>query len=130
MHEKAAALILTLCFILVFSGCEKDNAYQIKITIPAGSTDWFVYSDEDISPTGNKITISAGYGMEETEVILKTVEVREETAYLPETLAPDKPVIMDVEKGAWFKVGVSLQNETETDQTFYVIVENVKVRTE
>ena len=130
MHEKAAALILTLCFILVFSGCEKDNAYQIKITIPAGSTDWFVYSDEDISPTGNKITISAGYGMEETEVILKTVEVREETAYLPETLAPDKPVIMDVEKGAWFKVGVSLQNETETDQTVYVIVENVKVRTE
>ncbi len=130
MHEKAAALILTLCFILVFSGCEKDNAYQIKITIPAGSTDWFVYSDEDISPTGNKITISAGHGMEETEVILKTVEVREETAYLPETLAPDKPVIMDVEKGAWFKVGVSLQNETETDQTVYVIVENVKVRTE
>ena len=130
MHEKAAALILTLCFILVFSGCEKDNVYQIKITIPAGSTDWFVYSDEDISPTGNKITISAGDGMEETEVILKTVEVREETAYLPETLAPDKPVIMDVEKGAWFKVGVSLQNETETDQTVYVIVENVKVRTE
>ena len=128
--KKAAALILTLCFILVFSGCEKDNVYQIKITIPAGSTDWFVYSDEDISPTGNKITISAGDGMEETEVILKTVEVREETAYLPETLAPDKPVIMDVEKGAWFKVGVSLQNETETDQTVYVIVENVKVRTE
>ena len=30
---------------------------------------------------------------------LKTVEVREETAYLPETLAPDKPVIMDVDKG-------------------------------
>ena len=128
--KKAAALILTLCFILVFSGCEKDNVYQIKITIPAGSTDWFVYSDEDISTTGNKITISAGDGMEETEVILKTVEVREETAYLPETLAPDKPVIMDVEKGAWFKVGVSLQNETETDQTVYVIVENVKVRTE
>ena len=128
--KKAAALILTLCFILVFSGCEKDNVYQIKITIPAGSTDWFVYSDEDISPTGNKIIISAGDGMKETEVILKTVEVREETAYLPETLAPDKPVVMDVEKGAWFKVGVSLQNETETDQTVYVIVENVKVRTE
>ena len=69
-------------------------------------------------------------GMKETEVILKTVEVREETAYLPETLAPDKPVVMDVEKGAWFKVGVSLQNETETDQTVYVIVENVKVRIE
>ena len=97
--KKAVTLILTLCFILVFSGCEKDNVYQIKITIPAGSTDWFVYSDEDISPTGNKITISAGDGMEETEVILKTVEVREETAYLPETLAPDKPVIMDVDKG-------------------------------
>ena len=68
--------------------------------------------------------------MEETEVILKTVEVREETAYLPKTLAPDESVVMDVEKGAWFKVGVSLQNETETDQTVYVIVENVKVRTE
>ena len=50
------------------------------------------------------------------------MEVREETAYLPETLAPDKPVVMDVEKGAWFKVGVSLQNETETDQTMIYLM--------
>ena len=97
--KKATALILALSFIVVLTGCGKDNVYQIKITIPAGSTDWFVYSDEDISPTDNKIIISAGDGMKETEVILKTVEVREETAYLPETLAPDKPVVMDVDKG-------------------------------
>lgn len=38
------------------------------------------------------------------------------------------PVKIDVEKGAWFKIGVSVQNETDTDKTVHVEVGGVEVR--
>ena len=103
---------------------------KLKITIPAGSTESFVYSDEEISPTGNKITISSGEGLGDTEVVLKTVKVKEKNAYEPTYLTPGMPVEMDVEKGAWFKVGVSMQNDTDADITVYVEVEGIEVRIE
>ena len=91
----------------------------------------YIYSDEEISPTGNKITISSGEGLGDTEVVLKPIEVKEENAYdEPAYLTPGMPVKMDVEKGAWFKVGISMQNETDTDIIVYVEVEGVEVRIE
>ena len=79
----------------------------------------------------NKITISSGEGLGDTEVVLKPIEVKEENAYdEPAYLTPGMPVKMDVEKGAWFKVGISMQNETDTDITVYVEVEGVEVRIE
>ena len=32
---------------------------------------------------------------------------------------------MDVEKGAWFKVGINMQNNTDTDKIVYVEIEAV-----
>jgi hypothetical protein len=37
---------------------------------------------------------------------------------------------MDVEKGAWFKVGINMRNNTDTDKVVYVEVEGVEVRIE
>lgn len=128
--KKITALILALLFVPVMAGCGKSNTYKIKITVPAGSSEAFVYSDEEISPTGNKITISSVEGLGDTEVVLKTVEVKEKNAYEPTYLTPGMPVEMDVEKGAWFKVGVSMQNETDADIIVYVEVEGIEVRIE
>ena len=129
--KKVTTLILSLVFVLGLTGCGKNNSYKIRITVPAGSTEMYVYSDEEISPTGNKITISSGEGLGDTEVVLKPIEVKEENAYdEPAYLTPGMPVKMDVEKGAWFKVGISMQNETDTDITVYVEVEGVEVRIE
>lgn len=58
---------------------------------------------------------------------MKTV-VKEENAYEPTYLTPGMPVEMDVEKGAWVKIGVAMQNPTDTDITVYVEVEGVEVR--
>ena len=66
--------------------------------------------------------------MGDTEVVLKTVEVKEENVYEPTYLTHGMPVKMDVEKGAWFKIGVSVQNETDTDKTVHVEVGGVEVR--
>ena len=134
--KKLFVFVLTLVCVLSLAGCGKNDTYKIKITIPAGTTgefvyqEDFIYSDEEISPVGDKITISSGEGMGDTEVVLKPIEVKEENAYEPTYLTPGMPVEMDVEKGAWFKIGVSMQNPTDTDLTVYVEVEGVEVRIE
>lgn len=127
--KKATTLVFAFVFVLGLTGCGKNNSYKIGITVPAGSTEMYVYSDEEISPTGNKITISSGEGLGDTEVVLKPIEVKEENAYdEAEYLTPGMPVKMDAEKGAWFKVGISMQNETDTEITVYVEIEGIEVR--
>ena len=114
----------------VLVGCEKNDTYKIRITIPAGSTEAFVYSDEEISATGKKITISSGEGLGDTEVVLSPVNEMVETGYVATYLTPGLPVEFDAITGEWFKIGVSMQNDTDTDITVYVEVEGVEVRIE
>ncbi len=40
------------------------------------------------------------------------------------------PVEFEVEKGAWYKIGVNIQNPTDEDIVVYVHVEDVEVRVE
>ena len=113
----------------MLAACGKSEKHTIEILIPAGSTADFVYSDTEICPTGNKITISSGAGLGDTEVILKPVEVKKKTAYSPEYLTHGVPVKMDVEKGGWFKIGVSVQNDSDRGPiAVSVEVEGVEVR--
>ena len=125
-----ACAVVAVCFLTN----PKQDSYTLRIVVPAGSTEKivyqedFAYSDEEISPTGNKITISSGEGLGDTEVVLKPIEVKEENAYEPAYLTPGMPIEMDVEKGAWFKVGVNIQNPSDKDIIFYVKVEGVEVR--
>ena len=134
--KKIIALVLVLVCVFGLVGCSKTDTYKIRITVPAGSTEEiiyqedFAYSDEEISPKCNTITISSGEGLGDTEVVLKPIEVKEENAYEPTYLTPGMPVKMDVEKGAWFKIGVNMQNPTDTDIIVYVEVKGVEVRIE
>ena len=129
MIAVVVCVIVAICFLT-----NPSKEYQIRITIPAGSTEEiiyqenFYYSDDEISPTGNRIIISLGEGMGDTEVVLKPIEVKEENAYEPTYITPGMPVKMDVEKGAWFKIGVNMQNPTTEDIDVYVNVRNVEVR--
>lgn len=116
-------VVVAVCFLT-----NPSREYQIKITIPAGSAAEFCYSDEEISPKGDTLIIANGDGLGDTEVVLLPVEVREENAYEPTYMTPGMPVEMDVEKGAWFKIGVNMQNSTPEDKVVYVSVKNVEVR--
>lgn len=81
--KKYIAIILSIISILSLVGCGNNDTYEIKITIPAGSTETFVYSDEEISPTGHKITISSGKGLGDTEVTFQaTILEIKDTYYL------------------------------------------------
>ena len=128
--KKLISMVLALVCVLGLVGCGKNETYKIKITIPAGSTEAFVYSDEEISATGKKITISSGDGLGDTEVLLSPVNENVETGYAATYLTPGMPIEFDAIKGEWFKVGVAMQNDTDTDKTVYVEVTGVEVRIE
>lgn len=130
MMRKLAKVFLMLACIAAIAGCGSNKDFDIKIVIPAGSQDEFVFSDEEISPTKGKITISSGEGLGDTEVVLKKTDGEDENSYEPIYLTPGMPIEMEAEKGAWFKVGVSIQNPAEEDVVVSVHVENVTVRIE
>lgn len=128
--NKLTALVFALVCVLALAGCGENKTFKVRITIPAGSTEAFVYSDEEISATGKKITISSGEGLGDTEVLLLPVNENVETGYVATYLTPGMPVEFDAVTGEWFKIGVSMQNDTDTDKTVYVEVEGVEVRIE
>ncbi|MCM1180939.1 MAG: M56 family metallopeptidase [Clostridium sp.] len=120
----AVCVVLAICFLT-----NPTKKYPVRITIPAGSTQSVCYSDAEISPKGDTLTIYAGEGLGDTEIKLLPVEANEENAY-DETpyITQGMPVKIDVEKGAWFKIGVNVQNQTGESRDVYVSVENVEVR--
>ena len=128
---QVVALAVVACIVLAVGLLTnpKQDSYTLRIVVPAGSQESIVYSDEEISSLGHKIRISSGEGLSDTEVKLKPVEVKEENSYDEVAyLTPGMPVEIEVEKGAWFKIGVNMQNNTDEDKIVYVNVENVVVR--
>lgn len=123
-------MIAVTCAVLALSliGCGNNNTYKIRISIPAGSSNEFTYSDEEISPAGKTITVSSCSGLGDTEVVLKAIEVKEENAYEPASLPAGAKIKIAAEKGAWFRIGISVQNETDEDKTVFVEVKGVEVR--
>ena len=141
--KKRIVLILTLISLFALVGCGgRGERHTLEFTIPAGYTgaftfsdkamdyDTFVYSAEEISPTRKTLTLKAGAGYSSVPVILKVVECQEENAYEPILLTHDKPVTINVEKGAWFQIGIALDNPADGPIAASVIVEDVEVRNE
>lgn len=129
MKKKLFLVISIVVIIVVAIGVylynQRQTSFDISITVPAGSQEDFVYSDEIICPIGDTITIWAGENLGDTTVVLQPVKVKEKTAYEPTYLTHGMPVKIDVEKGAWFKVGISMQNNGIEDIEEYVTVEGV-----
>ena len=119
-------VILAVCFLT-----NPTREYQIRITIPAGSTEPFCYSDAEISPKGDTLTLYAGEGLGDTEMTLLPVGFKDESPYGTTYMTPGMPVrinVKEVKKGTWFKIGVNVQNSTDEDRDVYVSVKNVEVR--
>lgn len=121
----AACAVVTVCFLTD----PKQDSYDIKIVVPAGNQERFVYSQEEISPTRRQIVISSGDNLGDTEVVLEPTEARQENAYDESAyLTPGMPVRMEAEQGGWFRVGVNVQNSTDEDLVVFVHIRNIEVR--
>jgi len=119
-----ACVIVAVCFLTN----PKQDCYTLRIVVPAGSQEEFVYTDEEVSTVRNSIKIWSGDGLGDTEVLLFPVNKTAETGYTATYLTHGMPVEFDAEKDTWFKIGVNMQNSTNEDIIVYVEVENVEVR--
>ena len=124
--KKWAVLLLTLTCVFGLAGCEKG--YDITFTVPAGSAGEFIFSDEEISATGKKITISSDRELGAAEVILEPVNDMITPGYVATAVTPGCPAVFDATGGEWFRIGLSVRNETGADKTVYITVRNVDVR--
>lgn len=120
-----ACILVTVCFLTN----PKNDIFDIKIIIPAGSEETVFYSEEEISPKQNQFTVSAGQNLGDTLIVLKATEGKEENAYDESTyLTPGLPVKISAEKGAWFQIGVTTSNPATEDRVVFVQVKGVEVR--
>ncbi|MCM1044901.1 MAG: M56 family metallopeptidase [Candidatus Gastranaerophilales bacterium] len=119
----AACVIVGVCFLT-----NPLREYQVRVTIPAGCTDSFSYSDEEICPKGGTITLYAGEGLGDTEIVLLLTEGEGTEVYTPTYITPGWPVKLEVERGSWYRIGVNVQNSTGEDKDVYVSVRNVELR--
>ena len=135
MNYKKPAFWVIIISVIVCVGVAvcfltnpKQDSYTLRIVVPAGSQEEFVYTDEEVSAIRNSIKIWSGDGLGDTEVILSPVNKTTETRYTATYLTHGMPVEFDAEKDTWFKIGVNKQNSTNEDIIVYVEVENVEVR--
>ena len=119
-----ACVVVVVCFLTN----PKQDSYTLRIVVPAGSQEEFVYTDEEVSTIKNSIKIWSGDGLGDTKVLLSPVNETTETGYTATYLTHGMPVEFDAEKDTWFKIGVNMQNSTDEDIIVYVEVENVEVR--
>ena len=122
------AVIVCVGVAICFLTNPKQDRYTLRIVVPAGSQEEFVYTDEEVSTVRNSIKIWSGDGLGDTEVLLFPVNKAAETGYTATYLTHGMPVEFDAEKDTWFKIGVNMQNPTNEDIIVYVEVENVEVR--
>ena len=133
---KAIVLILVLALagVLAWVLWGQGESYTVHVTVPACTTgefvyiEDFIYSDEEISPQKDRLELKAINIPDRTEFVLKPIKVTEENAYERTYLDNGQPLLIDVEKGAWFLIGIALQNPTDEDIVVGITVENVKVR--
>lgn len=102
-----------------------SETYEIAITIPSGNRDKIIYSQEEISPKGEKLKIEVRSELKDPDMELKLNPTwfKGKSDYKPIKIARGIPVELDVEKGAWFLIGVKAQNDTDSDIVVYVEIE-------
>ena len=122
------AVIICVGVAACFLTNPKQDRYTLRIVVPAGSQEEFVYTEEEVSTVRNSIKIWSGDGLGDTEVLLFPVNKTAETGYTDTYLTHGMSVEFDAENDTWFKIGVNMQNPTNEDIIVYVEVENVEVR--
>ena len=128
--KKLIALALALACVLCLTGCSTQKEYAIRVVVPAGIHGEFIYSDEEISPRKSQLDIKSIDMPEDAEFVLKPVDETQENAYECTNFPKGQPMLIAVEKGAWYKIGIAVENPTDEDIVVVFHVVNAKVRIE
>ena len=128
--KRLKVFILTLVCVWGLVGCSMQSDYAIKIVVPAGSQGEFVYSDEELSPRKSQLDIKSIDMPMDAEFVLKPIDATQENTYECTNFPKGEPMLIEVEKGAWYKIGIAMDNPTDEDIVVVFHVVNVKVRIE
>ena len=128
--KKLIALLLVLVCVLGLSGCSTKREYGIRIVVPAGHLGEFIYSEEEISPRKSQLDIKSIDMPKDAEFVLKPVDTTQENTYECTNFPKGEPMLIGVEKSAWYKIGIAMENPTDEDIVVVFHVVNVKVRIE
>ena len=128
--RKYIALVLALVCVLGLAGCSAQKEYVIRVVVPAGNQGEFAYSEEEISPRNSQLDIKSIDMAKDAEFVLKPVDETQENAYECTNFPKGQPMLIAVEKGAWYKLGIAMENPTDEDIVVVFHVVNVKVRIE
>ena len=125
--KRFIVLLLVLTFVLGLAGCGAKTK-SIRIIVPAGSQGELIYSDTELSPRKSQLDIKSIDVPKDAEFVLKSVDATQENTYECTNFPKGEPILIAVEKGIWYKIGVAIRNPTDEDIVVVFHVENVKVR--
>ena len=125
--KKIIVMFLVLTCAFGFAGCTtKTNS--VKIVVPAGSKGEFVYSDTELSTYESQLDIKSIDMPKDAKFVLKPIDTTQQNAYECTNFPKGEPMLIEVEKGTWYKIGVAMENPTDEDIIVVFHIENVKVR--
>lgn len=123
MRRKMSLILACIAFVLFV--ISHENKQEITIVIPSNTAEVYSYCLEEISPTSNTIKIYASEGLEDTSIILQGLYDEDTTEqYLTQGIATK----LKVKKNRWYKIGVSIQNTTNTDRVVTLLVKGVRIK--
>ena len=128
--KRLIAFILTLVCVLGLVGCSAQKEYTVRIVVPAGNQGGFVYSEEEISSRKSRLEIKSIDMPEDAEFVLRSVGEMQENVYECTNFPKGEPMLIDAEKGAWYKIGIAMENPTDEDIVVVFHIVNAKVRIE
>lgn len=126
--KRLIDFILALVCVLGLVGCSAQKEYAVRIVVPAGNQGEFVYSEEEISPRKSRLEIKSVDLTEDAEFVLKPIEESQEIIYECTNFPKGEPMLIDVEKGAWYKIGIAVENSSDDDIVVVFHIVNAIVR--
>ena len=126
--KRFIALVLSLVCMWGLAACAAQAEYAIRIVVPAGHQSEFIYSQEEISPRKRQLEIKSIDMPEDAEFILKPIKETQEHTYECTNFPKGAPMLIDVKKGTWYKIGIAIENPSSEDISVVFHVVNAKTR--
>lgn len=128
--KKLIVFILTLVCMLGLVGCSAQKEFAVRIVVPAGNQGDYIYSEEEISPCKSQLDIKSIDMTVDAGFVLMQVGETQKNVYECTNFQKGEPMLLDVEKGAWYKIGIAMENPTDEDIVVVFHIVNAKVRIE
>ena len=124
-----AAILACALAALCFLTNPRQDTFDLRIVVPPGSQEDFCYSQEEFSPLGRSIRVSAGEGLSDTAFVLQESENHPGGAHSqPIYLTSGMPVKTEAQKNTWYRIGVRVQNPSQEELNLWIRVKGVEVR--